>query len=97
MDPSQTTPATDLETAASRVRPHAESEMKVDFKRSCSESGRCGLAAGGVDSQENLATRKSHQDFHLPDKTARSCELKTALGSLTRPAVKLQHVYTKPP
>ena len=35
--------------------------------------------------------------FTGPDKTARSCELKTALGSLTRPAVKLQHVYPKPP
>ena len=35
--------------------------------------------------------------FTGPDKTARSCELKTALGFLTRPAVKLQHVYPKPP
>ena len=32
--------------------------------------------------------------FTGPDKTTRSCELKTALGSLTRPAVKLQHVYS---
>ena len=31
--------------------------------------------------------------FTGPDKTARSCEVKTALGFLTRPAVKLAHVF----
>ena len=35
--------------------------------------------------------------FTGPDKTAGSCELKTAIGSLTRPAVKLQHVYPQNP
>ena len=35
--------------------------------------------------------------FTGSDKTARSCELKTTLGSLTRSAVKLQHVHPKPP
>ena len=35
--------------------------------------------------------------FTGPNKTARSCELKTALGAVTRPAVKLQHVFPKPP
>ena len=32
-----------------------------------------------------------------PDKTARSCEVKTALGILTRPAARLAHVFPKPP
>ena len=82
-------------TPASRVRPYAELETKVDFKRSCSGSGQCDLAAGGVDSQGNLATGVT-RIFTGLDKTARSCELKTALGSLTRPAVKLQNVYPKP-
>ena len=35
--------------------------------------------------------------FTGPDKTARSCEVKTALGFLTRPAVRLAHVFPKPP
>ncbi|XP_075258499.1 uncharacterized protein LOC142350534 [Convolutriloba macropyga] len=35
--------------------------------------------------------------FTGPDKTARSCEVKTALGFLTRPAVKLAHVFPKTP
>ncbi|XP_075255279.1 uncharacterized protein LOC142348000 [Convolutriloba macropyga] len=35
--------------------------------------------------------------FTGPDKTARSCEVKTALGILTRPAVKLAHVFLKTP
>ena len=35
--------------------------------------------------------------FIGPDKTARSCEVKTALGFLTRPAVKLAHVFPKTP
>ena len=33
--------------------------------------------------------------FTGPDYTARSCKVKTALGKLTRPAVKLMHVYPK--
>ena len=32
-----------------------------------------------------------------PSNIARSCEVKTALGKLIRPAVKLMHVYPKPP
>ena len=64
MDPSQTAPATDLETTASRICPHAESETKGDFERHCSGSGRRGLTAGGVNSQGNLATRTCHRDFH---------------------------------
>ena len=35
--------------------------------------------------------------FTCPDKTARSCEVKTVLGFLTRSAVKLAHVFTKTP
>ena len=35
--------------------------------------------------------------FTGPDKTARSCEVKTALGLLTRPAVRVAHVFPKPP
>ena len=46
VDPCQTAPATDLETTASSVRPHPESETKVDLKKSCSGSGRCGLESG---------------------------------------------------
>ena len=34
--------------------------------------------------------------FTGPDDIARSCEVKTALGKLNRPAVKLMHVYPKP-
>ena len=34
--------------------------------------------------------------FTGPDNIARSCEFKTALGKLNRPAVKLMHVYPKP-
>ena len=34
--------------------------------------------------------------FAGPDNIARSCEVKTALGKLNRPAVKLMHVYPKP-
>ena len=34
--------------------------------------------------------------FTGPDNIARSCEVKTALGKLNRPAVKLMHVYPKP-
>ncbi|XP_075243931.1 uncharacterized protein LOC142338179 [Convolutriloba macropyga] len=34
--------------------------------------------------------------FTGPDQTARSCEVKTALGLLTRPAVRLAHVFPKP-
>ena len=34
--------------------------------------------------------------FTGPEKTARSCEVKTALGFLTRPAVKPAHVFPKP-
>ena len=33
--------------------------------------------------------------FTGPDKKARSCEVKKALGFLTRPAVKLAHVFPK--
>ena len=35
--------------------------------------------------------------FTGPDKTARSCEVKTALGFLARPAVKLAHVSRNHP
>ena len=35
--------------------------------------------------------------FTGPDRTARSFEVKTALGFLTRPAVKLAHVFQKTP
>ena len=35
--------------------------------------------------------------FIGPDKKARSCEVKKALGFLTRPAVKLAHVFPKTP
>ena len=34
--------------------------------------------------------------FTGPDHTARSCEVKTALGLLTCPAVRLAHVFSKP-
>ncbi|XP_075254910.1 uncharacterized protein LOC142346282 [Convolutriloba macropyga] len=34
--------------------------------------------------------------FTGPDQTARSCEVKAALGLLTRPAVRLAHVFPKP-
>ena len=34
--------------------------------------------------------------FTGPDNIARSCEVKTALGKLNRPAVKLMHIYPKP-
>ena len=39
---------------------------------------------------------ESHRLFFGPDNIARSCEVKTALGKLNRPAVKLMHVYPKP-
>ena len=35
------------------------------------------------------------RNFTGPSYIARSCEVKTALGKLTRPAVKLMHVYPK--
>ena len=34
--------------------------------------------------------------FTGPDQTARSCEVKTTLGLLTRPAARLAHVFLKP-
>ena len=64
MDQSQAALSTNLETNASRSRPNIEPETKVDVKRSCSGGGRCSLAAGGVDSPGNLATRTCHRNFH---------------------------------
>ena len=92
MDPSQAALASVLETNASWLP-----RVKLTSKEAPVEVGDVAwlleeLTPRGIWPQ-GCVTRI----FSAADNIARSCELETALGSLTRPAVKLQKVYLKQP
>ena len=81
-----TTTWRNLEKAFERVRANVEHQKELKQARSEFGSQSYCLDIGKVDSTTNMG--RVTRTFTGPDKTAGTCDVKTALGLLTRPSVK---------
>ena len=80
-----------------RIPPDVHKETtEMDIPRSSARSEWCCLASRGLHPKRNLAAGRVTRIFTGLDNIARSCEVKTAFGKLSRTVVKLMHVYAKP-